>query len=422
MDSEGSIEPILVHFENGTLNPMKQKDVKFACYRSVSGAKKVLMADTGSLIYSGVKQKAASTVKYYLGVVDRKSGKIERVNECSIFSLHPKLQDQKLSNKDTDDTAKTFSQKNDALIEAFGSSKQKRLISSRKKNQTAKESIVEKVADVAMKMDFSKSPSSTPTSPEQESNIAPPANSEAKTAHDVYSINDVIPMADYVNEIRPHATDLINCNTQTLASWRNQKTYPIFILDLLSRMPLSQSERVTRSCQICYLEHLMKLYSLTFKDIRKKDPCPTIPDPIKSNLLHHFTYFEESTKQRRMSKKDKDRILCYILVLSLIIEEYEMDCSFLMTDLKLGGGLITKMLRSIGCSVKTQGRKRNITGDPSMPTIIATLLPPIAIKSTDDKAKINDTELAHSQIKKESGDQKEPKTPKKKKLVKTEDL
>jgi len=383
--------PILVQFENGVLTKAAEKTTKFKYLRSVvkKSSKRLLVADTGSLVYTGnVLQKQQSPVTYYLGVIDKKTNRIERVERCQMCTLKPKLKEQEDNNNESKiDSEKSYREKSDNLVEAFGSSKQKRQLSSRKKNEDVQATIADKVASVTKNI-------STPdvkkeikgSTPLDSINIIPPKNIEAKTKQEIYHIDDIISFQEY-QFLLGYSQKLISCNNEVLVEWKKDKTYPEYILHHLSMMPLSSAERKERACYISYLHFMIELYKLGYKDIRKRDPCPDIPEPIRSNLLKEFTY-SDNGKNRCCPKKYKDKQLCYILVLSLIIEEYEMNCNLLMKDLKLTVPRLSQFLRAIGCTVKTSNIKQkkpsdpdDITGLSGGPSIVATLNLP----RSDDK-------------------------------------
>ena len=62
------------------------------------------------------------------------------------------------------------------------------------------------------------------------------------------------------------------------------------------------------------------------------------PADVKTNLLEKFS--DASSKQgrgqqRKISRKMKDKILLHLLVLTLILDDFSVDCSVLQQDLKL---------------------------------------------------------------------------------------
>lgn len=401
--------PILVQFENGMLKDECKMTTQFKYLRSKvpKSSKRMLIANTGSLTYTGnIMNKQKSLVKYYIGVMDKKTNKIEDIEACQICILKPKLADESAMEDKKD--IKTFRQKSDTLVEAFGSAKQKRLLSARKKNESVNETISDKVADVAKKIlvETPRTPK-TAVSPTDDMLIIPPMNKEARNIQEIYHIDDIISFQDY-QLLKGQAQEIIKCDNETLQTWKNEERYPQFILHHISQLPIRSSEREERACYLCYLNYLITVFKLTYKDVHKKDPCPGIPNPLKTRILDNFTH-SENGRNRCVPKKYKDKLLCYILVLSLVVEEYEMNCNLLMKDLKLGVARISKLLRAIGCSVRTVNTKKrkadDVTSVPTDPSVTAALtMMNVTIKA---ETKGNTPVKKEAKIKKETNIKKE---------------
>lgn len=368
-------KPILVRFEHGTLTDEGKQLTKFKYLRSKikKSNKRMLSADTGSLQYTGaVLQKPQSFIKYYVAVIDKKNNRIEKVEKCSLCVLKPKFQENVgiVNSK----TPQTFRQKTDNLVEAFGSAKQQRLLSSRKKNEQVQGTISDKVAEVA-KTVTPKSDIKTKETPTLDDiAIIPPKNVDATTVGELYHIDDVISYRDY-QSLLGEAQSFIDSDSKAISQWAEEKKYPEYILHQLKLLPISAKERKERSCYLCYLHYLMLFFRLDYKAMRRKDPCEKIPQPIKNNMIESFCYSEKG-KNRCVPKKYKDKQLCYILILSLIIEEFDLNCNLLMKDLKLGTTRISQLLRAIGCTVKIANLKHKPSGEGEAtlpPSVTATL-------------------------------------------------
>eukprot|EP00794_Sanderia_malayensis_P007066 gene7066-7861_t len=286
LDFQASTCPKIVHFENGCLKNDAEnvKRMKFDLYQQNSNEdstalKRFLTAESKNMTYIGKKKE--QLCNYYLGVFDSDTQQLE-IHHANVFNLHPSLIDDnnKITAKENIDIKQeeSFIEKSDKLVEAFGSSKQKRALSARKKNLVDKNELNSKITQVAGKVELVES--------EDVGNnaLTPPINLEASTPAQLYNIKHSIQDIFYI------------------------------------------------TCR-------------------------------------HYQFFP---------KRMKDKALCYILVLAIIIDEFTLDCTLLMKDLKLGPARISNHLKAIGCVVETKKQKK----DPKQPTntasvTIATLKVPL---------------------------------------------
>merc|ERR1712168_256134 len=375
MESSDDNRPILVQFENGPLKEQYRSSLDFHYLRStgVRANKLMLVANCDDMLYSGtVVQKRLNIVKYYIGVVDKGSRSVENVQAVQLCTLKPKLRDD-LKPDDALKDKKSFREETDTLVEAFGSARQKRLVASRKKNLGVNETVSEKVGDIAKKilLDSPKTPAEKED--DEFEGIVPKMDKDAEIPSKIFDISSILSRDDY-RFLLEHAKEMNSADETTLLSWRDTQKYPEFIIYQLSKLSERKpSVRTEKGCYICYLNHLITFTKVSFRDIRKPNPCPSIPEALVINILAKFTHADEQGRNRCFPKKSKDKLYCYILILALFIEDFDMDCNVLLRDLKLGVARVTKLLRAIGCSVKTTNLKRKPGEGPSERVIRAVL-------------------------------------------------
>ena len=77
------------------------------------------------------------------------------------------------------------------------------------------------------------------------------------------------------------------------------------------------------------------------------------PADVKANLLEKFSeaVTDASSKQgksqrRKITRKMRDKILLHLLVLTLILDDFSVDCSVLQQDLKLTTKKLAERLES----------------------------------------------------------------------------
>lgn len=119
-------------------------------------------------------------------------------------------------------------------------------------------------------------------------------------------------------------------------------------------MPVNPTKRLHQSCCLLYLSYMMKLYRLTYKDLKRKDPLIEVPDVIKNRLFSLFSI--EKGKSRAIPKRLKDKLVSYILVLALIIDDYSLEYSVILKDLGMAASRLKFHLKAIGCVVNSTRR------------------------------------------------------------------
>ena len=115
------------------------------------------------------------------------------------------------------------------MVEAFGSAKQKRLLSSRKKNESVQETISDKVADIAKTIPSSVDKDEKELSSLDDVSILPPKNYKASTLAELYHIVDIISFQDY-QSLLGEAQPFINCDNEKISEWESDKTYVLTLI------------------------------------------------------------------------------------------------------------------------------------------------------------------------------------------------
>merc|ERR1712142_36167 len=240
--------PILVQFENGPLRVEHRPNVELQYLRSTAprSNKRLLVANCDGNLYSGnVNQKQSSgLIQYYVGIIDKHTQKIERIQKLQLCTLRPKMIDTGKDSESKD--KKSYREETDRLTEAFGSAKQKRLVASRKRNVEVNETVSDKVGDVAKKI-IQESPTSLNKDNGEEADefqdVIPPMNRAATSPTEVFDINDIISREDY-RFLLDNAKEMIHADDSTLLLWQTEQKYPAYISNALGR--LREKKPVTR--------------------------------------------------------------------------------------------------------------------------------------------------------------------------------
>ncbi|XP_058968336.2 DNA-directed RNA polymerase I subunit RPA49 [Pocillopora verrucosa] len=363
IDASSNVQPLVVNFTNGNLKQNSaSKRIRFGCYQWADRGdkrkrqRKTVIAETDGMEYTGCNfgqfSRSSGLCKYVLGVYNERT-EVMKMYDTEMVTLQPKVLDagstETNQGEDEEDNKidLTFLQKNDLLTEAFGSKRKKRAMASRQRNKVDDTDLNLKVSDVLESL--AKEPVEATDGVEQQSTI-PPYNLKATTAADVYKLNDIISPGEY-EALQRISQEIKNADKEKISEWRNEKRFPEYVLQHIAVMSVKSTKRLHQSCCLLYLSYMMTLYSLNYQDLRKKDPLPMVPVGIKKKLLSSFSL--EKGRSRAVPKRLKDKLVSYILVLALIIDEFSLDFAVIMKDLKMPIPRLTNHLKAVGCIISS---------------------------------------------------------------------
>ncbi|GBM97950.1 hypothetical protein AVEN_42497-1 [Araneus ventricosus] len=119
----------------------------------------------------------------------------------------------------------------------------------------------------------------------EECQIIPPRNKDAKHVDEIYNIYDVLPKEDY-DCLDTEAKIFTNVTRENLQLLRNEAKYCEFILHFLEMRFQNLSLHTAKL--LCYINYMTILIKTTYKDLKRKDPFPDIPQPYKSSLMEKY--------------------------------------------------------------------------------------------------------------------------------------
>lgn len=344
-----------------------------------------MIAETNGMEYIGHNfgqfSRSNSLCKYVLGIYNERT-EVMKIYDTEMVTLQPKVLDAtsaETNQEEDEEDGKidlTFLQKRDLLTEAFGGKRKKRAMASRERNRVDKNELNEKVSDVLQSL--AKEPmDTTDAGAEQQQSSIPPYNLKAETAADVYKLDDIITPLEY-EALQGISQEIKNADKEKIDEWRKEKRFPEYVLQHISVMSVNSAKRSHQSCCLLYLSYLLTLYSLTHQEIKKKDPLPGVPAGIKEKLLSSFSL--KKGKTRAIPKRLKDKLVSYILVLALMVDEFSLDFAVIMKDLKMPIPRLTSHLKAVGCIVsssKVKLGKKEMGDSSSIVTKTAVLKVPL---------------------------------------------
>ncbi|CAH1778279.1 unnamed protein product [Owenia fusiformis] len=351
---------ILANFQNGSLE--KFDNVTFSLFEKTnSKEEKALVAETDRLSYVGYSRlHEDKNYKYAVAVLDKNSSKVQ-IHEARITQMQPCIHGDE-SIDDVTDSGTSFVQKNDSLTSVFGSTKRKRAMQSRLNNKLGEKVLDQSVGKAAQNM-ITGSPSLvqnliTPVKHEEiTASVIPPFDRSATRACDVYLLEDVVP-DNVLYSLSSEAHTLADAQPGQIAQWTTEAKYPSFVLRNLKALPVETGARIHRAQCLLYYHYLIILYNLKYSQYRKKDALPAeCPIAVKGHLYEMFTLSTEDhngKKTRTIPLKLKDKIVCYIIVLALHIEQFHLGLAEIMKDVKLSVNKCIQHCRALGCKVNSK--------------------------------------------------------------------
>lgn len=258
--------------------------------------------------------------------------------------------------------SKTFREKVDALATAFGSKRKRKAVETRLRLNVEEDTLHETTASTLAAVKDSLTAlekDATGGSGKSSTSVAesiPPQNREATIPQDVYRIEDVIPPEhnDYLDEV---AEPLLNATPDQIAQWRSDATYPEYVVNRVERLSKDPENRAIEARLLAFYCMLVSISRLRYTDVKKKDPLPDVAQPLKGILLDTFTLTARSERgvtSRSFPQRMKDKVLAYILVVVLVLEDYKFDFKTVQLDTKASDRTLTTLAYALGCHVGTR--------------------------------------------------------------------
>ncbi|XP_009463193.1 PREDICTED: DNA-directed RNA polymerase I subunit RPA49 [Nipponia nippon] len=292
----------------------------------------------GNNFGSGV-MKCNSLCRYFVGVLDKESGQMEVYN-AEIFNMQPLLSDNLIPDDTKDYQNKSYREKMDLCIEAFGTSKQKRALNSRRMNAVGNDILNTAVTKAAANIIDAKGVTALVQDVAQDdvqnvSIFLPPCNEDADKPDEVYKFADILSPAEY-EALQVPAAVFVNITPEEITKKTEDKSHCSFVLEELKFLPADEKSRDHKARCLWFLDTLIKFSYL--KVIKKKHPMgPECPHIISRKLMKNFTSltYNNGSVQNLISASMKAKITAYVIALALHINNFQTDLTVLQNDMKL---------------------------------------------------------------------------------------
>ena len=218
------------------------------------------------------------------------------------------------------------------------------------------ENMTDKLSKAAEKV--SKEAISLPNQVLEQLNLAPPCNRKASHVSDIYKIKDILSETELQN-LKSSAQQLHEeYDTKEKISeakkGKDRKFGDMFAYFLGENLRNSDYEKTGIAL---YMEGIVQFLNMRSQQFEKgpRGMPEIIPMSIRDKIFRVFT------DDGRISPESKDRSVCYVLVLALIISPYNfvLDLSIVTASIKgIGVPQIKKLITVIGAHLKTDADKR----------------------------------------------------------------
>uniref|UniRef100_H0Z9Y8 RNA polymerase I subunit E n=1 Tax=Taeniopygia guttata TaxID=59729 RepID=H0Z9Y8_TAEGU len=295
--------------------------------------------------------KCSSLCRYFVGVLDRSSGQMEVYN-AEIFNMQPLLSDNVIPDDTKEYQKKSYREKMDLCIEAFGTSKQKRALSSRRMNAVGSDIVSTAVTKAAANVIDAKGVTALMQDVAQDdvqsiSAFLPPCHEDADRPEHVYRFEDILSPAEY-EALRVPAAALASASEEEMDKRAEERSLCSFVLEELKFLPTDEKSRDHKARCLWFLDTLIKFSQQ--KVIKKKNPMgPECPHIISKKLMKNFTSltYNNGSIQNFISASMKAKITAYVIALALHINNFQTDLTILQNDMKLSESRILDIAKAL---------------------------------------------------------------------------
>nr|XP_012624559.1 DNA-directed RNA polymerase I subunit RPA49 [Microcebus murinus] len=348
-EPEESQRAVLVQFSNGKLqNP---GNIHFTLYKSSDSTnprkrnQRILAAETDRLSYVGNNfgtgaLKCNTLCRHFVGVLNKTSGQME-VYDAELFNMQPLFSDESIESALTlESQTRTYREKMDSCIEAFGTTKQKRALSSRRMNRVGNESLNRAVAKAAENIIDTKGVTALVSDAihsdlQDDSLCLPHCYADAAKPEDVYKFEDLLSPVEY-EALQSPSEAFRNVTSEEILKMIEENSHCSFVIEALKSLPSNEESRDRQARCIWFLDTLIKFRAQ--KVIKRKSALgPGVPHIINTKLLKHFTCltYNNGSLRNLISDSMKAKITAYVIILALHINNFQIDLTVLQRDLKL---------------------------------------------------------------------------------------
>ncbi|KAM9449718.1 DNA-directed RNA polymerase I subunit RPA49 [Clarias gariepinus] len=363
-EETGVEKAVIVKFSNGQVENADQLNFRlFKHCDEVNPRKKsrrIVAAESDRLSYVGSNFGPGSLqcnnmCSYFIGVLDKTTMQM-KVQSAQLFNLQPVIPGETAAHAEENST-KTYREKLDALIEAFGTTKQKRALSSRRMNEVGNDTLQKAVARAAgniidqkgleaLQQEVADSQALT-----ESTVFLPPCNKDAAKREDVYPFDDLLSPAEFdsLKHLGEKMAELTPEDQLTKDGF-----FPQTVKEILTCLPKEGEERDRQARCAWYLSFLIRLAQVKKLDRKLgENECPQV---IFRRVQKNFTVesFDKGRLKNTVTASTVIKIASHCLALLLHIEDQKVDLTLLHRDLSISESKMLEVAKAMGLTLSRQ--------------------------------------------------------------------
>uniref|UniRef100_A0A2I2YEH7 RNA polymerase I subunit E n=1 Tax=Gorilla gorilla gorilla TaxID=9595 RepID=A0A2I2YEH7_GORGO len=401
---DGSQRAVLVQFSNGKLQ--SPGNMRFTLYENKDSTnprkrnQRILAAETDRLSYVGNNfgtgaLKCNTLCRHFVGILNKTSGQME-VYDAELFNMQPLFSDVSVESElALESQTKTYREKMDSCIEAFGTTKQKRALNTRRMNRVGNESLNRAVAKAAETIIDTKGVTALVSDAihndlQDDSLYLPPCYDDAAKPEDVYKFEDLLSPAEY-EALQSPSEAFRNVTSEEIlkmieenSRWGFWGVHCTFVIEALKSLPSDVESRDRQARCIWFLDTLIKFRA--HRVVKRKSALgPGVPHIINTKLLKHFTCLTYNNGRLRnlISDSMKAKITAYVIILALHIHDFQIDLTVLQRDLKLSEKRMMEIAKAM--RLKISKRRVSVAAGSEEDHKLGTLSLPLPPAQTSDR-------------------------------------
>lgn len=353
------LEPLRVEFNNGTLKADATESAGVGLYSDSLSDDYVAVCQVGEIPYMGTVLKDTSDKqKTYLAIRNKSTQKIKLIELGKVTlapvlqfpaSTNPMLLDEEKEEVEGEEKKAKRSELNRGFVQKFGMLRGQRLYDQAERLTVKAEVVRANLENAAVKTSV-EATELVPTNDESFDYLLPQRNIDATEASDVYQLEDVVSAEDLLS-LNSLAEYCLVAETSEIEAWRENGEYSSVFTDrlLLLRRPnkLEAETQLRRIGALIYAELLIKVVTLKSADWRRKDPLPgEYPLDVRRRCLERFV--PRASGQRSFSQIDRERVVCHLMALLLVIGDCYLDLKLLADSLKMAMDKLVPLVQVVG--------------------------------------------------------------------------
>uniref|UniRef100_W5LFX2 RNA polymerase I subunit E n=1 Tax=Astyanax mexicanus TaxID=7994 RepID=W5LFX2_ASTMX len=364
-NTSGQEDAVIVKFSNGEVKNSEQLDFRLFKHVDESNPRKkrrrIIVAESDRLAYVGNNFGPGSLqcnnlCRYFVGVLDKRTMKM-KVHNAQLFNLLPSIPGETAAEADKNET-KTYRDKVDALIEAFGTTKQKRALSLRRLNEVGNETLqkaVDRAAGSVINQKGLEVLQQEVANSEAQTEVAlflPPCNRDADKPEDVYPFDGILSSVQF-ESLRQVGEKMAALTQEDLAKMRSENC-PETVMRHLECLPRDAEARLDQARCVWYLLFLIRMAQN--KKIHPKlneDECPR---SVYTKALKTFTVesYANGRVRSTVPASMMVKLASYCLALLLHMGDQTANLTLLHRDLSISENKMLEVAKAMGLTLSRQ--------------------------------------------------------------------